>query len=460
MPATMFDKIWDSHLVTARDDGRCLLYVDRHIVHDATSQAFAMLDAEGFDLRRPDLTLGTADHYVATGSHTRQNSDQIKMVEDLKKNAQRNGITSYGSGHPRQGIVHVVGPELGFTLPGSVLICADSHTATHGALGALAFGVGQSEVMHVLATQSLWQNRPKQMRITVEGELPFGVTAKDLILRIITTIGAGGGTGHVIEYSGGAIRNLSVEGRMTLCNMSIEAGARAGMVAPDNKVFEWLYGRPFAPTGKDWAAAIDQWRKLPSDPDAQFDSEIILDSPDIEPMVTWGTSPQDALPITAQVPDPDTLGDSQRCHAGRRALEYMGLSPGTPLEEITIDRVFIGSCTNSRLEDLREAAAVAQGRKVRVPSFVVPGSASVKAAAEAEGLHKIFKEAGFLWSDPGCSMCVAMNGDAVPEGERCASTSNRNFEGRQGPGARTHLMNPAMAAAAAVTGHLTDVRYL
>jgi len=461
MPATLFDKIWEAHAVSRREDGATLLYVDRHIVHDATAQAFAMLEAEGLSLRRPELTLATADHYVPTrGAVAARAPEQERMVAALAANAARHGITAYGYGDRRQGIVHVIGPELGFTLPGSLLICADSHTATHGALGALAFGVGQSEVMHVLATQTLWQSRPKRMRIRVEGRLGRGVVAKDLILAIIARIGAGGGTGHVIEYDGPAVRALSMEGRMTLCNMSIEAGARAGMVAPDDTTFDWLHGRPFAPQGAEWEAALAQWRTLASDEEARFDREVTLDGGAVVPLVTWGTSPQDALPVTERVPDPESSADPQRRLEMRRALDYMGLTPGTPLSEIAVDRVFIGSCTNGRLEDLRAAAAIARGRRARVPAFVVPGSAGVKAAAEAEGLDRIFREAGFDWGDPGCSMCVAMNGDAVPPGERCASTSNRNFAGRQGRGARTHLVSPAMAAAAAVEGRLTDVRRL
>ena len=461
MRACLFDRIWDAHTVTRRGDGTCLLYVDRHIVHDATAQAFAMLDAEGLPLRRPDLTLGTADHYVATrnGGAPRE-PEHVRMVETLARNAERHGIASYGAGHARQGIVHVVGPELGFTLPGCLLVCADSHTATHGALGALAFGVGQSEVKHVLATQTLWQARPKRMRITVGGALGQGVSAKDLALAIIARIGAGGGTGHVVEYAGPAVRALSMEGRMTLCNMSIEAGARAGMVAPDDTTFAWLHGRPFAPSGHDWDTAVAQWRGLASDEGAPFDREVALDASEVAPLVTWGTSPQDAAPITGRVPDPDGEPDPQRQDAMRRALAYMDLVPGQALAEIAIDRVFIGSCTNGRLEDLRSAAEIARGRRARVPVHVAPGSAGVEAAAAADGRDRVFREAGFGWGGPGCSMCVAMNGEAVGAGERCASTSNRNFAGRQGRGARTHLMSPAMAAAAAVTGRLTDVRRL
>ncbi|CAN5553404.1 3-isopropylmalate dehydratase large subunit [soil metagenome] len=461
MAKCQFDKIWDAHTVTRRDDGMCLLYIDRHIVHDATAQAFAMLDAEGLSVRRPDLTLGTADHYVATrGAASLREPEHTRMEEALARNAEHHGIAAYGYGHERQGIVHVVGPELGFTLPGSVLVCADSHTATHGALGALAFGIGQSEVKHVLATQTLWQSRPKRMLIMVEGRLGQGVSAKDLVLAIIAQIGAGGGTGHVVEYAGSAVRALSMEGRMTLCNMSIEAGARAGMVAPDEVTFDWLQGRPFAPAGPDWDTAVVQWRNLASDDDSQFDQVITIDAAVVAPLVTWGTSPQDALPITGRVPDPDLDPDPQRRSEMRRALDYMGLVPGQALSEIAVDRVFIGSCTNGRLEDLRAAAAIARGRRAQVPVHVVPGSSGVKAAAEAEGLHRVFLEAGFNWGESGCSMCVAMNGDAVAAGERCASTSNRNFAGRQGRGARTHLVSPAMAAAAAITGHLTDVRRL
>jgi 3-isopropylmalate/(R)-2-methylmalate dehydratase large subunit len=459
---TMLDKIWARHVVATGPGGRALLYVDRHLVHEGSFHAFEMLRRAGRGVRRPDLTVAVADHYVPTAPAADGTADpEIRAkVDELGQNAGEWGIPLLGIGDPRQGIVHVVGPELGATLPGLTVVCGDSHTATHGGLGALAFGIGATEVEHVLATQTLWQRRPRVMRVWVDGRLGFGVAAKDLILHLIASIGAGGGTGHVLEYAGPAVRALSVEARMTLCNMAIEAGSRAGIVAPDETTYGYLEGRPLAPRGDAWARALAVWRTLASDPDARFDREIALDASAIAPMVTWGTSPEDALPITGHVPDPAGARDSVRQASFDRALAYMGLVPGTPLETVQVDRVFIGSCTNGRLEDLRAAAAAVRGRRAVVPAMVVPGSGQVRRAAEAEGLDRVFREAGFEWREPGCSMCVAMNGDTARPGERVASTSNRNFEGRQGPGARTHLMSPAMAAAAAVTGRLTDVRRL
>ena len=461
MDRTLFDKIWDAHVVTSRPDGTDLLYVDRHLVHDGTAQAFTMLQDANLSVRRPDLTLGTADHYVTTGASLDRQADELSaMVHTLAANARREGFRSFGYGDQQQGIVHVIGPETGFTLPGTLLVCGDSHTATHGALGALAFGIGASEIAHVLATQTMWQARPRQMRISVDGTLGRGVTAKDVVLHIIRTIGAGGGTGHAIEYAGSVIRGLSLEGRLTICNMSIEAGARSGSVAPDDTTFAYVERRQFAPKGAAFEEAVARWRQLPSDPGAAFDREVAIDGADIEPTVTWGTSPEQALPISSAIPDPAEENDAVRREAAQAALDYMDLAPGTPLAQIAVDRVFIGSCTNSRLDDLRTAAALVKGRTARVPAMVVPGSGAVKAAAEAEGLHHVFQAAGFDWRQPGCSMCVAMNGDIVAPGERCVSTSNRNFAGRQGQGARTHLASPAMAAAAAITGRLTDVRRL
>ncbi len=461
MARTLFDKIWDAHVVKRRPDGTDLLFVDRHLVHDGTAQAFDALREAGLSVRRPDLTLGTADHYVTTdASLDEQAADLAAMVRRLAANAAREGFSAFGFGERRQGIVHVVGPETGFTLPGTLLVCGDSHTASHGALGALAFGIGASEIAHVLATQTLWQARPKQMRITIDGALGEGVTAKDVVLHVIRTIGAAGGTGHAIEYAGSVIRNLSVDGRLTVCNMSIEAGARSGIVAPDETTYAYVAGRPLAPSGAALEEAIGYWRTLPSDPDARFDREVAIDGAAIEPTVTWGTSPEHAAPISGRVPDPSAEADPVRREGMAKALAYMDLAPGTPLSEIAVDRVFIGSCTNSRIEDLRAAAAVVKGRRAKVPAMVVPGSGEVKAAAEAEGLDRVFEAAGFEWRRPGCSMCVAMNGDTVAPGERCASTSNRNFAGRQGVGARTHLVSPPMAAAAAIAGRLADVRRL
>jgi 3-isopropylmalate/(R)-2-methylmalate dehydratase large subunit len=460
-PATLFDKIWSSHAIPVRADGATLLHIDRHFVHDGSGNAFRMLKEKGLSVRRPDRTFATPDHYVSTLSHDLASINEPHrrgVVEDLEANARAAGLTLFSLTDRRQGIVHVVGPEQGLSQPGMIIVCGDSHTATHGALGALAFGVGASEVAHVLATQALWQRKPKNMRIVVDGTLADGVHAKDVILAIIARIGTAGGVGHVIEYAGSTIRAMGIEGRLTICNMSIEAGARAGMVAPDDTTFAYLHGRPYAPKGADWDAALAHWALLPSDADAQFDREVHLDAVEIAPMVTWGTSPEAAAPITARIPDPAGASDTARRDSMQRALDYMDLRPGTPLAEIAIDRVFIGSCTNSRIDDLRSAAKVLGGRRAVVPAIVVPGSGLVKAQAEAEGIDAIFKRAGFEWRESGCSMCVGMNGDLVAPGERCASTSNRNFVGRQGKGARTHLMSPAMAAAAAVAGKLTDVR--
>jgi 3-isopropylmalate/(R)-2-methylmalate dehydratase large subunit len=462
-PATLFDKIWSSHAILVRPDGATLLHIDRHFVHDGSGNAFRMLRERGLAVRRPDRTFATPDHYVSTLSHDLASINEPHrrgVVEDLEANATAAGLMLFGLTDRRQGIAHVVGPEQGLSQPGMIMVCGDSHTATHGALGALAFGVGASEVAHVLATQTLWQRKPKNMRVVIDGTLANGVHAKDVILAIIAQIGTAGGVGHVIEYAGSTTRALGIEGRLTICNMSIEAGARAGMVAPDDTTFAYLQGRPYAPKGKDWDKALTYWKSLPSDTDAHFDQEVHLDAAEIAPMVTWGTSPEAAAPITGRVPDPAGVPDATRRDGMERALAYMDLRPGMPLAEIAIDRVFIGSCTNSRIEDLRAAAKVLDGRHAVVPAMAVPGSGLVKAQAEAEGLDEIFRRAGFEWREAGCSMCVGMNGDLVAPGERCASTSNRNFVGRQGKGARTHLVSPAMAAAAAVTGKLTDVRHL
>ncbi len=456
---TLFDKIFDSHLVSSQDDGTCLIYIDRHLVHEVTSpQAFEGLRVSGRKVRRPDATLAVPDHNVPTTPERKQGiiKDETSriQVQTLADNAKEFGITHYAMDDKRQGIVHIVGPEQGFTQPGMTIVCGDSHTSTHGAFGALAFGIGTSEVEHVLATQTLIQRRAKNMLVRIDGKLPAGVTAKDLTLAVIGKIGTAGGTGYVIEYAGEAIRNLSMEGRMTVCNMSIEAGARAGLIAPDEKTFEYLKGRPKAPQGADWDKAVAYWKTLPSDAGAKYDAEVVLNAADIAPQVTWGTSPEDVLPITAIVPAGDTPTKA-------RALEYMGLKAGQKLTDIAIDKVFIGSCTNGRIEDLREAAKFAEGRKVAGNvklAMVVPGSGLVKEQAEKEGLDKIFLAAGFEWREPGCSMCLAMNADKLEDGERCASTSNRNFEGRQGRGGRTHLLSPAMAVAAAVTGRLADIR--
>ena len=462
-PRTMFEKIWQSHSVVDRPDGYTLLYIDRHLLHDGSFRAFQVLKARGLKVRRPDLSFGTPDHYTRTDTHDVTkitDANAKRMVTGLPVHGRETGITVFDVGDPRQGIVHVVGPEQGITLPGITMVCGDSHTATHGALGCLAFGIGSSEVTHVLATQTLWQKKPKSMRVTVDGRLGFGVTGKDVILAIIAKIGAAGGTGYVLEYAGSGIRQLSMEGRLTLCNMSIEGGARAGMIAPDDTTIEFVAGRAFAPKGADWDAAVARWRTLPTDDGARFDREVSLDGPSIAPMVTYGTSPEDAAPIDGVVPDPGSFADPTKREGLTRALQYLALKPGTPLSEIRIDRVFIGSCTNSRIEDLRAAAAVAKGRKAVVPSWIVPGSGLIKQQAEAEGLDRIFKDAGFEWRQAGCSMCIGVNGETGSPDERIASTSNRNFVGRQGKGVRTHLMSPAMAAAAAVTGKLTDVRKL
>jgi 3-isopropylmalate/(R)-2-methylmalate dehydratase large subunit len=456
---TIFDKIWSRHVVIDGPGGHVLLYVDRHLLHEGTTAAFGRLEKRGLRVRRPELCLATADHYVLTSPGTpTADAETRAMVESLGRYTAAQNITYFAPGDVRRGIVHIIGPEQGATLPGITLVCGDSHTATHGAFGALAFGIGSSEVEHVLATQTLWQKKPKTMRITVDGTLGRGVNAKDVILAIIAEIGAGGGVGHAIEYAGSTIRAMSMDERMTVCNMSIEAGARCGMVAPDETTYAYLEGRPRAPKGDAWAKALAYWKTLPSDAGAVFDREVTLDGSTIAPTVTWGTSPQDALPVTARVPHPASVGDAARRQSIERALAYMGLAPGMPLTDVKVDRVFIGSCTNSRLADLRAAAAVVKGRRVTVPAWVVPGSGLIKQAAEAEGLHRVFMDAGFEWREAGCSMCVGMNGETAREGERVASTSNRNFEGRQGKGARTHLMSPAMAAAAAITGRITDVR--
>jgi 3-isopropylmalate/(R)-2-methylmalate dehydratase large subunit len=463
VPMTLFDKIWSSHAILIRADGATLLHIDRHLVDDGSGNAFRMLKEKGLAVLRPDRIFATPDHYVSTLSHDLASINEPHrrgVVEDLEANAKTAGLTLFGLSDRRQGIVHVVGPEQGLSQPGMIMVCGDSHTATHGALGALAFGVGASEVGHVLATQTLWQSKPKNMRIVIDGTLAPGVHAKDVILAIIARIGTAGGVGHVIEYAGTTIQALGIEGRLTICNMSIEAGARAGMVAPDDTTFAYLQGRPYAPAGADWDQAVSCWRSLPSDDNAQFDCDVGLDGAGIAPMVTWGTSPEAAAPITERIPDPASAPDAARRDSMERALAYMDLRPGMPLSDIAIDRVFIGSCTNSRIEDLRAAAKVLDGRRAVIPAMAVPGSGLVKAQAEAEGLDAIFKRAGFEWREAGCSMCVGMNGDLVAPGERCASTSNRNFVGRQGRGARTHLMSPAMAAAAAVAGRLTDVRQL
>ncbi len=468
---TLYEKIWDAHVVEGRDDGTCLVYIDRHLVHEVTSpQAFEGLRAAGRPVRRPDLTLAVPDHNLPTTPRVDAagrelpiaDRDSAAQLDTLRRNVRAFGVPYIDALAPEQGIVHVVGPELGFTLPGTTLVCGDSHTSAHGALGALAFGIGTSEVEHVLATQTLLLQPSRTMEVRVDGALGHGVSAKDVVLSIIGRIGASGGTGHVIEFTGEVIRSLSVEGRLTVANMSIEAGARAGLVAPDETTFAYLKGRPMAPTGAEWDEAVAWWRTLPSDAGARYDRTVTLHASDIAPALTWGTSPEDVVPITGTVPEPDSFADPAKQAAARKSLDYMGLAPGTRMQDVPVQHVFIGSCTNSRIEDLRAAAAVATGRHVAdgVRALVVPGSGLVKRQAEAEGLHRIFTEAGFEWREPGCSMCLAMNPDKVPPGERCASTSNRNFVGRQGPGARTHLLSPAMAAAAAVTGRLADVREL
>ncbi|APH60035.1 3-isopropylmalate dehydratase large subunit [Granulibacter bethesdensis] len=465
MKRTLFDKIWDAHVVDRLEDGTCILYIDRHLVHEVTSpQAFEGLRMAGRPVRRPDATLAVVDHNVPTSDRRAgiQEPESRLQVETLQKNVAEFGVPYFDLLDVRQGIVHVVGPEQGISLPGFTIVCGDSHTSTHGALGALAFGIGTSEVEHVLATQTLLQKPAKNMLVEVRGKMPPGTTAKDMILAIIGKIGTAGGNGHVIEYAGEAVRALDMAGRMTICNMSIEAGARAGLVAPDDVTFEWLRRRPFAPQGEDFDRAVEYWRSLASDEGAHYDRVVVLEASEIVPMVTWGTSPEDVVRIDGTVPDPDRATDEARRTQMRRMLDYMDLKPGASIADLPVDVVFIGSCTNSRIEDLRSAAAIARGRHVAdgVRALVVPGSGIVRQQAEQEGLDRIFLEAGFEWREPGCSMCLGMNPDKLTPGQRCASTSNRNFEGRQGPGGRTHLLSPAMAAAAAITGKLTDVRTL
>ena len=463
MPSTLFDKLWDAHVVHAVEGEPALLYIDLHLVHEVTSpQAFDGLRANGRRVRRPDLTIATVDHNVPTTDRSLPITDPIsrKQIETLSQNCAEFGVTLFDIHAAEQGIVHVIGPELGLTQPGMTIVCGDSHTSTHGAFGALAFGIGTSEVEHVLATQCLWQNKPKTMLVLTRGKLAEAVTAKDLALGIIGQIGADGAVGHAIEYAGEVVRSLSMEGRMTLCNMSIEAGARAGMIGPDETTFAYLAGRRYAPKGKDWEEALASWRTLPTDEGARFNRVVEIDATRLAPYVTWGTNPSMVVPVTERVPDPRAARNEAERHAGERALEYMALEAGTQIEDIPVDRVFIGSCTNSRIEDLRAAARVARGHKVypSVRALVVPGSQTVKREAEAEGLDRVFREAGFEWRESGCSMCLGMNPDILEPGERCASTSNRNFEGRQGRGGRTHLVSPAMAAAAAIAGRFTDIR--
>ncbi|MCJ9430724.1 3-isopropylmalate dehydratase large subunit [Kordiimonas marina] len=464
MPKTMYDKIWDMHVVEERGNGNALLYIDRHLVHEVTSpQAFEGLRASGRTIHRTDSIIAVPDHNVPTKDRDQPNPDPMSTAQlaALDANAKEFGLDYIPMDDVRQGIVHVVGPEQGFTQPGVTLVCGDSHTSTHGAFGALAFGIGTSEIEHVLATQTLALKKSRNMRVTVTGELPVGCSAKDVALAIIGAIGTAGGTAHVIEYAGPVIESLSMEGRMTLCNMSIEAGARAGLVAPDEKTFEYLKGRPYAPKAGQWEAAVECWKALRSDEGAVFDREVVIDGSEIVPLVTWGTSPEDVVPVTASVPAISSFADRNKQEAVKKALDYMGLAEGQPITDIQVDRVFIGSCTNSRIEDLREAANVIKGRKVAdniIAAMIVPGSGLVKEQAEAEGLDKLFLDAGFEWREPGCSMCLAMNPDKAGPGEHVASTSNRNFVGRQGPGARTHLVSPAMAAAAAIAGHFVDVR--
>jgi 3-isopropylmalate/(R)-2-methylmalate dehydratase large subunit len=462
-PRTLYDKIWDDHLVDEQPDGTCLLYIDRHLVHEVTSpQAFEGLRASGRKVRAPEKTLAVVDHNVPTTDRRKGNPDpeSVTQIEALAANACDFGIEYYNEFDRRQGIVHIIGPEQGFTLPGATIVCGDSHTATHGAFGALAYGIGTSEVEHVLATQTLIQKKSKNMRAIVDGKLPAGVTAKDIILAIIGEIGTAGGTGHAIEYAGDAIRALSMEGRMTMCNMSIEGGARAGMVAPDEKTFAYLKDRPKAPKGASWDAAMRYWETLYSEDNAHFDREVRLDAAKLPPLVTWGTSPEQVVSITGRVPVLADIADESKRRAAERSLEYMGLMGGEKITDLTLDRVFIGSCTNARIEDLREVARIVEGKRVNanVNAMIVPGSGLVKEQAESEGLDKIFLNAGFEWREPGCSMCLAMNPDKLAPGERCASTSNRNFEGRQGYKGRTHLVSPAMAAAAAIAGKFVDVR--
>ncbi len=459
-PQTLFDRLWASHAIVTRDDGETLIAIDRHFVHEGSHHAFAKIAEKGRPVARPELTFGVADHYVPTRDRQSGIADATirGMVDKLIANTGREQVQLFGLEDRRQGIVHVVGPEQGLTLPGLTVVCGDSHTSTHGALGAWAFGIGASEVAHVLMTQTLWQRKPKTLKVQVNGAFAPGMGGKDLALTLIALIGADGAQGHVIEYTGPAVRSLSIEGRLTLCNLSIESGARCGLVAPDGVTVDYVRGRPFAPQGAAFEAAAEHWLTLQSDADAVFDKVVEIDASAIIPTVTWGTSPEEALPVTAHVPNPAAMGDAAKAAQFAASLDYMGLRPGMAISEIVIDRVFIGSCTNSRIEDLRAAAAVLAGRKAKVPGLVSPGSSLVKAQAEGEGLDEIFRSAGLEWVESGCSMCVGMNGDLVPSGERCASTTNRNFRGRQGPGSRTHLMSPAMVAAAAVTGHLTDVR--
>ena len=471
-PKTLYEKIWDAHVVEQRTDGTAIVFIDRHLVHEVTSpQAFEGLRAAGRKVRRPDLTLAVPDHNLPTTARRDSAGQRIPIadpqsaaqLEALEKNAPEFGIRYIGDADAEQGIVHVVGPEQGFSLPGTTIVCGDSHTACHGGLGALAFGIGTSEVEHVLATQTLQLKRSKSMEIRVEGDLPAGLSPKDLILHIIGVIGAAGGNGHVIEYRGRIFEEMSIEGRLTISNMSIEAGARAGLIAPDDITFAYLKGRPMAPKGAQWDAAVAYWRTLHSDNNAVFDKSITINAADISPTVTWGTSPEDVISVTGTVPDPASFADPAKQEAARKSLDYMGLEPGQRMQDVEVQNIFIGSCTNSRIEDLRAAAAILKDRKKADNvkwAIVVPGSGLVKRQAEAEGLDRIFADAGFEWREPGCSACLGMNPDKVPAGERCASTSNRNFVGRQGPGARTHLVSPAMAAAAAVTGRLTDVRKL
>ena len=459
-PQTLIDKLWSAHEIVRREDGESLLWVDRHYVHEGSFHAFDKLAERGAGVAEPGLTFGVADHYVPTrGSRQSIASPEIaRMVRQVEENTAKHGVRLFGLGDPRQGIVHVVGPEQGLTLPGLLIVCGDSHTSTHGALGAYAFGIGASEVAHVLGTQTIWQKKPRRMCVAIDGKAAPGIGGKDIALAIIARIGADGATGCAVEFAGSAIRALSVEGRLTLCNMSIEAGARCGMVAPDETTFAYLKGRPYAPNGADFDRAVEQWSMMTTDAGSSFDKDVSLDAAAIAPIVTWGTSPEDALPIDACVPDPARVQDETRAKYLRDALDYMGISPGQKLTDITVDCVFIGSCTNARIEDLRAAAAVLAGRTARVPGLISPGSTPVKRQAEEEGLDRIFRDAGLEWGESGCSMCVGINGDLVAPGKRCASTTNRNFRGRQGPGARTHLMSPAMVAAAAVSGHLADAR--
>ena len=462
-PRTLYDKIWDDHLVDEQPDGTCLIYIDRHLVHEVTSpQAFEGLRAAGRNVHAPDKTLAVVDHNVPTTDRTKPNPDpeSAEQIAALSKNAKDFGIEYFNEFDKRQGIVHIIGPEQGFTLPGTTIVCGDSHTATHGAFGALAYGIGTSEVEHVLATQTLIQKKSKNMRAVVDGKLPSRVTAKDIILAIIGEIGTAGGTGYALEYAGEAIRSISIEGRMTICNMSVEGGAKAGIIAPDEKAYTYLKGKPKAPKGQSWDEAMRYWETLHSDDGAHFDREIQLDAAKLPPLVTWGTSPEQVTSITGRVPVPSEIQDEKKRAAAERSLDYMGLQGGERITDIKLDRVFIGSCTNARIEDLREVARVVDGKRVNetVNAMIVPGSGLVKIQAEAEGLDKIFKAAGFEWREPGCSMCLAMNPDKLAPRERCASTSNRNFEGRQGYKGRTHLVSPAMAAAAAIAGHFVDVR--